>query len=764
MMGGMNNPIQTTKVVSLEQIRKENFDNMRKVQTELAAKASDEQHKKVEPWEVKVEDVQTEMNKRDEALLNDVKAMIARETGKASSAIADDDVKKDKRYFSKAFGMQETEAISLLRAALQPLPDNAQQPVKLDGYTKIDFTDKNNPVLGYAMRKPADPTQPATEPEFISVGEFFGNPENQLKTFNIHYKTTPVSQPNQPAQPAREDEIWIGPISQKDYDEQMKRVKSVGGVEVKELGSEPVTLYANANGDVAAIVSGNVSAPERKLMAQGLPSFYKRPVSEVKEMAAKQATDINAPMPPQASVSLGIEQHVPVGWWLFVIAIIFGIFMAFAIERLTDYYVSLHGRPVKEVAGVSSAGPAPMIIQGFALAAESSVFSVFAIVIALLVPLYIFSPAVFGSPILSFYGIALVGLGLLTTTGYILAMDTFGPISDNAQGVFEMSGAGHDNPVGAKAVQRLDAAGNTTKALTKGFAIATAVVAAVALFHSYIESAQLTTTGLRLEVPEIFLGLLIGGAAPFLFSAFAINAVGRASFDLINEVRRQFKADPGIMKGTSKPDYGKCVAIVTEAAQKELLGPGILAIALPLAVAFGFSIGKEPVMINGVAYNLAGAQALGGFLAGAILSGQLMAVLLANSGGIWDNAKKLIEDGMYGGKGSEAHKAGVVCDTVGDPFKDTAGPALNPLIKVMNLVSLLLAPKLIQPMSNTVLTIALVICLAALSFSIWWSKRSSMSTALSSVAGTDAAPSAIEAPKPRKRLTVEEEPETENEA
>jgi K(+)-stimulated pyrophosphate-energized sodium pump len=239
---------------------------------------------------------------------------------------------------------------------------------------------------------------------------------------------------------------------------------------------------------------------------------------------------------------------------------------------------------------------------------------------------------------------------------------------------------------------------------------------------------------MRLEIPEIFLGLLIGGAAPFLFSAFAINAVGRAAFELINEVRRQFKADPGIMAGTSKPDYARCVGISTAAAQKELLGPGILAIAFPVLVAFGFAIGKEPTTINGVEYNLVGAQALGGFLAGAILSGQLMAVLLANAGGIWDNAKKLIEDGLHGGKGTEAHKAGVVCDTVGDPFKDTAGPALNPLIKVMNLVALLLAPIVIVPRSNATLITITVIAALALAGAIWWSKRSSMGTAL---AGAD---------------------------
>lgn len=481
-----------------------------------------------------------------------------------------------------------------------------------------------------------------------------------------------------------------------------------------------------------------------------------------REEANKISTEAASMKRPQPiALASGALEHKEVPWFMFAGCIIFGILMAFIIERLTDYYVSLNGKPVREVAGVSSAGPAPMIISGFALACESSVFSVVAIVASLIMPLILFPAALYGGYILSFYGIALVGLGLLTTTGYILAMDTFGPISDNAQGVFEMSGAGHDNPQASKAVQRLDAAGNTTKALTKGFAIATAVVAAVALFHSFVEDAHLNTVGMGLQVPEIFLGLLIGGAAPFLFSAFSINAVGRAAFELINEVRRQFKADPGIMAGTSKPNYGICVAIVTSAAQKELMGPGILAIALPVAVGFGFSIGQPLVNLGGHEYNLVGAQALGGFLAGAILSGQLLAVLLANSGGMWDNAKKLVEDGMYGGKGSDAHKAAIVCDTVGDPFKDTAGPAMNPLIKVMNLVALLLAPIIIVPHELPVQIGVTVVCLGALTFSIWWSKRGSMASGLVE-AGALPAPETVAVKNPAdsgKRITVEDNDE-----
>jgi K(+)-stimulated pyrophosphate-energized sodium pump len=295
---------------------------------------------------------------------------------------------------------------------------------------------------------------------------------------------------------------------------------------------------------------------------------------------------------------------------------------------------------------------------------------------------------------------------------------------------------------GDRIVHRLDSVGNTTKALTKGFAIATAVVAAVALFHSFVEDSRLVELinvatansvalkeafgGLPVDVPIVFIGLLIGGAAPFLFSAFSIMAVGRSAFQMIHEVRRQFRERPGIMAGTEKPDYGRCVEIVTAAAQKELLGPGVLAIALPIAVGFGLSIGAAPVMLNGKEYVLTGAQALGGYLAGAILTAQLLAVLLANSGGAWDNAKKRIEDGFLGGKGTDAHKAGVIGDTVGDPFKDTAGPALNPLIKVMNLVSILIAPVVIQPLPNGVRIAVTAVAVAALLFSIFWSKRGSI--------------------------------------
>ena len=533
----------------------------------------------------------------------------------------------------------------------------------------------------------------------------------------VNYKL--AQQPGQPPQP--DDKTMWAPV---DND---KLQENPPGVTIIE--KVPLQLSVNRAGDLFWATTKPLNDPKALF---NLPSF---------EYVKTKGSAIKTPGEPEFAMADGKATAVaastrPVEWWRFFGVILFGILLAYVIERLTDYFVSFEKKPVREVAATSTAGPAPMIISGFAYAMESSVWSVMTIVLALLAPLFIFPPAEFGGLILSFYGIALVGLGLLTTTGYILAMDTFGPISDNAQGVYEMSGAHKDEVKtegkipGSRAVQRLDAAGNTTKALTKGFAIATAVVAAVALFHSFIEDARLTEVGLRLEIPQIFIGLLIGGAVPFLFSAFSINAVGRAAFQLIGEVRRQFKSDPGIMAGTSKPDYGRCVAIVTAAAQKELLGPGILAIAFPVLVAFGLAIGAEHTMIFGKEYNLVGAQALGGFLAGAILSGQLMAVTLANSGGMWDNCKKLIEDGHYGGKGSEAHKAGVVCDTVGDPFKDTAGPALNPLIKVMNLVALLIAPIVIMPLSNFVLSAVVVVCVILLAIAVWWSKRGSIGSEL----------------------------------
>lgn len=403
---------------------------------------------------------------------------------------------------------------------------------------------------------------------------------------------------------------------------------------------------------------------------------------------------------------------VVIDWWRFAVANLVGIILALVIEKITDQYTAIDKKPVTECAKAAKSGPATVILSGFGSGLESAVWSILAIGAAILVSYMLFPQ----HEIMAAYGVALSGLGLLATTGFMLAMDTYGPIADNANGVFEMSGALKEpdvDPNAHRIVAKLDAVGNTTKALTKGLAIATAVIAAVSLFHSFTTDAGLTD--IRINLTMVFVGLLIGGAVPFLFSAMAINAVTRAAFQLVEEVRRQFREIVGIMEydprsgsDKGKPDYQKCVEISTAAAQKELMSPAILAVASPIFVAFTLGI-----------------EALGGFLVGAILTGQLMAVLLSNSGGLWDNAKKKVEDGMFGGKGTEEHKATVVGDTVGDPFKDTAGPAINPLIKVMNLVALLLAPVLaigiyISPATRIIVSL---VCVAALVFAVLWSKR-----------------------------------------
>ena len=420
-------------------------------------------------------------------------------------------------------------------------------------------------------------------------------------------------------------------------------------------------------------------------------------------------------------------------WWRFACANLSGIILALVIEKLTEYYTATECKPVTECAKSAKTGPATIILSGFGSGLESAVWSVVAICLAILGAMLLFK----GDPAMSAYGIALSGLGLLTTTGFMLAMDTYGPISDNANGIFEMSGAlkdeGEDSNAN-KIVAKLDAVGNTTKALTKGLAIATAVIAATALFRSFMADAGLLGTGIRVDVTQVFVGLMIGGAVPFLFCSFAINAVTRAAFELVQEVRRQFREIKGIMEydprsgsDKGKPDYQKCVAISTSAAQKELMSPAVLAVCAPILVAFGLGYGDP----------LKGAEALGGFLAGSIVTGQLMAVLLSNAGGLWDNAKKKIEDGMFGGKGTEEHKAAVVGDTVGDPFKDTAGPALNPLIKVMNLVATLLAPIVIQPIGNAPRTVIVIVVLAALIGATAWSKRGSLAVDVDSTKNSD---------------------------
>ncbi|CRK61084.1 Pyrophosphate-energized proton pump [Alloactinosynnema sp. L-07] len=362
------------------------------------------------------------------------------------------------------------------------------------------------------------------------------------------------------------------------------------------------------------------------------------------------------------------------------IAVIIGIVLAGVILWLTGYYTGTEHKPVQEVGKTSLTGAATVILSGISVGFESAVYT--AIVIGGAVyGAFLLS----GSLVISLFAIALAGCGLLTTVGVIVAMDTFGPVSDNAQGIAEMSGDVHGD--GAQILTELDAVGNTTKAITKGIAIATAVLAATALFGSY----QTAITEALAEVggtfgdkdfivfsPNVLVGILIGASVVFMFSGLAVNAVTRAAGAIVFEVRRQFREIPGIMEGTGKPEYGKVVDICTRDSLRELATPGLLAVLAPIAVGFGLGVGP-----------------LAGYLGGAIATGTLMAVFLANSGGAWDNAKKLVEDGNHGGKGSEAHAATVIGDTVGDPFKDTAGPAINPLIKVMNLVSLLIAPAIV---------------------------------------------------------------------
>jgi K(+)-stimulated pyrophosphate-energized sodium pump len=379
----------------------------------------------------------------------------------------------------------------------------------------------------------------------------------------------------------------------------------------------------------------------------------------------------------------GVQLLGGAGWRVFG-AVAVGLLLAQLVSRLTEYYTATHHGPVKEIAESAETGPATAILSGTAFGLESSVYAVLAIAIAIGVALALGG----GNLTFSLYLVALCGMGMLATTGVIVSEDTFGPVSDNAAGIAEMSGEFHGEP--QKIMVALDAVGNTTKAVTKGFAIGSAVIAAVALFASFIETAgaellikaenladgvfKAPELAINVADPKIFIGLLIGGSVPFLFSALSIRAVGRTAGVVVQEVRRQF-ADGKIMAGTKKPEYGPVIDICTEASLRELATPALLAVLTPVIVGFGI-----------------GWQALGGFLAAVILTGQLMANYLSNAGGAWDNAKKYIEDGHFGGKGSDAHKAAVTGDTVGDPYKDTAGPAVNPLIKIINIVALLIVP------------------------------------------------------------------------
>jgi K(+)-stimulated pyrophosphate-energized sodium pump len=359
------------------------------------------------------------------------------------------------------------------------------------------------------------------------------------------------------------------------------------------------------------------------------------------------------------------------------LAVLVGLVLASVIQVLTGYFTEVDRKPVQDIGRSSLTGPATVILGGISIGLESAVYSAVLIGGAVYVAFLLGH----GVVVLSLFAVALAGTGLLTTVGVIVAMDTFGPISDNAQGVAEMSG--EISPEGAEVLTALDAVGNTTKAITKGIAIATAVLAATALFGAFATAVGGEGGGvditLNVAKPNVLFGLIIGASVVFLFSGLAISAVARAAGRVVIEVRDQFRNEPGLMDGSVRPDYARVVDICTRDSLRELATPGLLAVLAPIAT--GFWLGYEP---------------LGAYLAGAIAAGVLMAIFLANSGGAWDNAKKLVEDGNHGGKGSEAHSATVIGDTVGDPFKDTAGPALNPLIKVMNLVALLIVPTVVK--------------------------------------------------------------------
>ena len=369
-------------------------------------------------------------------------------------------------------------------------------------------------------------------------------------------------------------------------------------------------------------------------------------------------------------------------------AVVIGIVLAAAILKLTGHYTGTESDPTIRVAASTRTGPATVILSGFGLGLESAALTAGVISIAIVLCLLLAG----GSVWLTLFLIAVAGCGLLTTVGVIVAMDTFGPVSDNAQGIAEMSGeVGYE---AAQVLTELDAVGNTTKAITKGIAIATAVLAATALFGAYNDAVAHGRSSLgegtvmdllvqamadyQIVAPLTLIGVILGAATVFLFAYFCIDAVTRTAGTIVFEVRRQFLEIPGIMEGTARPQYGRVVDMCTAASLRELTTPGLLAVFAPIAVGFGLGVGP-----------------LAGFLAGTIASGVLMAVMLANAGGAWDNAKKIVEDGQHGGKGSRAHEASIIGDTVGDPFKDTAGPAINPLIKVMNLVSVLIAPVII---------------------------------------------------------------------
>jgi K(+)-stimulated pyrophosphate-energized sodium pump len=406
--------------------------------------------------------------------------------------------------------------------------------------------------------------------------------------------------------------------------------------------------------------------------------------------------------------------HGNEGWKVFG-AVVAGLVLAQVVSRLTEYFTSTEEAPVQEIADSTRTGPATTILSGISAGLESSVWAIIAIAAAIGVAIVLGG----GNIQFSLYLVALCGMGMLATTGVVVSEDTYGPVADNAAGIAEMSGEFEGEA--RRIMVSLDAVGNTTKAVTKGFAIGSAVIAAVALFASFIETIaseldlglvgsemfEHPATSINVANPTVFIGLLIGGSVAFMFSALAIRAVGRTAGVVVAEVRRQF-ADGKIMSGERRPDYGPVIDICTAASLRELATPALLAVLTPVIIGFGLNY-----------------IALGAFLAGCILTGQLMANFLSNSGGAWDNAKKFIEEGHHGGKGSDSHKAAVIGDTVGDPFKDTAGPALNPLIKVMNLISLLVLPAVIRLKDSPARFVIAAVALVVLGAAITWSKKRS---------------------------------------
>jgi K(+)-stimulated pyrophosphate-energized sodium pump len=418
-----------------------------------------------------------------------------------------------------------------------------------------------------------------------------------------------------------------------------------------------------------------------------------------------------------AAFAIAVHYLLRDNWWFFGAGLV-GIATSFLFVYITQYYTEYRFRPVQSIAKASLTGPATNIIAGLAVGLETPALPVIVISAALMLSYWFGIRALdgvndIGEYAKGIYGTAIATMGMLSTAAYILAMDTFGPITDNAGGIIEMS---HQPDEIRMKTDRLDAVGNTTKALTKGYAIGSAALAAFLLFSAYLDevaaivrarlaAAGVATTGVQFSFDNInlanvpvFVGALLGAMLVFLFSSLAIKAVGKTAQYIIEEVRRQFRENPGIMEGTAKPDYGRCVDIVTGAALRQMVVPGVLAVGLPIAVGMtfryftGFHVGTEGAMLGGQPVNLIGAESVAALLMVGTITGILLATMMNNGGGAWDNAKKFIETGQYGGKRSDAHKAAVVGDTVGDPFKDTAGPSLHVLIKLLSTITLVMAP------------------------------------------------------------------------